>query len=126
MAKLMNLSLKSWLSIPNFVLQLWRKFGAESLGSIEARYSSGSVHSNSRSVLTFNPITFDPQVEEQEWPVTPYQIKVYTLPHCPLSFFSVYVDGVKVGKKVLKHGKDWYVLLKIMPFFSTLAFMYLL
>ena len=51
--------------------------------------------------------TFDPQVEEQEWPVTPYQIKVYTLPHCPLSFFSVYVDGVKVGKKVLKHGKDW-------------------
>ena len=38
-------------------------------------------------------------MEEQEWPVTPYQIKVYTLPHCPLSFFSVYVDGVKVGEK---------------------------
>ena len=57
--------------------------------------------------------TFDPQVEEQEWPVTPYQIKVYTLPHCPLSFFSVYVDGVKVGKKVLKHGKDWWVRPKI-------------
>ena len=40
------------------------------------------------------------EVEEQKWPVTPYTIRVCTEPHCPLSWFDVYVDGVKVGWEV--------------------------
>ena len=46
------------------------------------------------------------EVEEQEWPVTPYQIKVYTQSHCPLSWLDVYVDGVRVSKHVLKGGES--------------------
>jgi len=47
------------------------------------------------------------EIEEQEWPVTPYQIRVYTYPHCPQSWFDVYVDGVKVGWRVLAGGREW-------------------
>ena len=46
------------------------------------------------------------EVEEQEWPVTPYQIKVYTLPQTPLSWLHVYVDGVKVHKCALNEEES--------------------
>ena len=45
------------------------------------------------------------EVEEQEWPVTPYQIKLYTLPHCPVSRLYVYVDGIRVYKATLSGGE---------------------
>lgn len=49
------------------------------------------------------------EMEEQKWPVTPYTIKVYTKPCCPLSWFDVYVDGVKVGWEVCGGAmrKEW-------------------
>lgn len=49
------------------------------------------------------------EMEEQKWPVTPYTIRVYTEPHCPLSWFDVYVDGVKVGWEVCGGAlrKEW-------------------
>ena len=50
------------------------------------------------------------QVEEQEWPVTPYQIKIYAQRHCPNSWYYVYVDGVCVNWNVLDSGKEWLVL----------------
>ena len=54
--------------------------------------------------------TFDPQVEEQEWPVTPYQIKVYTQTHCPDSWYYVYVDGVQSEWEVVNGGTEWLAL----------------
>ena len=46
------------------------------------------------------------EVEEQQWPVTPYQIKVYTSPYCPQSWYDVYVDGIRVGWNVLEGGRS--------------------
>ncbi len=49
------------------------------------------------------------EVEEQEWPVTPYQVKIYTEPHCPQSMFCVYVDGVDTSDActLLSGGQSW-------------------
>ena len=49
------------------------------------------------------------EVEEQEWPVTPYQVKIYTEPHCPQSMFDLYVDGSRVSKScdILAAGQSW-------------------
>jgi len=58
----------------------------------------------SLSQLFFAPAT---QIEEQEWPVTPYQVKVSTQPHTPDSWYYVYVDGVKVHGKLLGAGREW-------------------
>ena len=49
----------------------------------------------------------DPQIEEQEWPVTPYEMQISAWAHCPESWYFLYVDGVKVNWKVLKGGKEW-------------------
>ncbi len=51
------------------------------------------------------------EVEEQSWPVTPYTIRVFTEPHCTLSWFDIYVDGVKVDWRVIGGSslhKEWY------------------
>ena len=50
------------------------------------------------------------QIEEQEWPVTPYQIKVYTQTHCPDSWYYVYVDGVQSEWEVVNGGTEWLAL----------------
>ena len=47
------------------------------------------------------------EAEEQEWPVTPYQVKITVKPHCPQSWFDVIIDGVKVGRQVLSGGGQW-------------------
>lgn len=44
------------------------------------------------------------EIEEQEWPVTPYQIRVTVQPFCPDSWYHIYVDGVKVDWHVLGSG----------------------
>ena len=49
------------------------------------------------------------QIEEQDWPVTPYQIKVYTQAHCPDSWYYVYVDGVESEWEVVRGGTEWLV-----------------
>ena len=46
------------------------------------------------------------EVEEQEWPVTPYQIKLSVEPHCPISWYDVYVDGSQVAHWVLDGGQS--------------------
>ena len=48
------------------------------------------------------------EVEEQSWPVTPYTIRVFTEPHCTLSWFDFYVDGVKVDWRVIGGSSEWY------------------
>ena len=51
------------------------------------------------------------EVEEQSWPVTPYTIRVFTEPHCTLSWFDIYVDGVIVDWRVIGGSsvhKEWY------------------
>ena len=54
--------------------------------------------------------SFTSKVEEQEWPVTPYQIKVYTQTHCPDSWYYVYVDGVQSEWEVVNGGTEWLAL----------------
>ncbi len=49
------------------------------------------------------------ELEEQQWPVTPYQVKVQTRPHCPQCWYEVHVDGTRVGQTVLKGGETWLV-----------------
>ena len=57
--------------------------------------------------LMFSSLT--PQIEEQDWPVTPYQIKVYTQAHCPDSWYYVHVDGVVSEWEVVHGGTEWQV-----------------
>lgn len=49
------------------------------------------------------------EVEEQEWPVTPYQVKVYAEPQCPQSSFVLYVDGIRTSRllRILSGGQSW-------------------
>ena len=47
------------------------------------------------------------EIEEQEWPVTPYQLLISAKPHCPQSWFEVYIDGAKVYGRVLNGGQEW-------------------
>ena len=44
------------------------------------------------------------EVEEQEWPVTPYEVRVETSSTCPFSWFRLYVDGVEVNGDVCGEG----------------------
>lgn len=48
------------------------------------------------------------EIEEQEWPVTPYKVRICSTSRCPQSWFHVYVDGVEVGKRVLSGKQEWY------------------
>ena len=62
----------------------------------------------------FTPYSFHQRVPEfvngedetQEWPVTPYEIQLFLLPGMDASWMTVFVDGVKVAKHVLKEGQN--------------------
>ena len=46
------------------------------------------------------------EVEEQEWPVTPYQVRVETSPSCQESWFHLCVDGVEVNWHIAGKGRS--------------------
>ena len=46
------------------------------------------------------------EVEVQEWPVTPYEVKVYLHPEEEMSSLVLYIDGVRVGTKIIKGGSS--------------------
>ncbi len=61
----------------------------------------------------YTPVSYQQQVkemvygeiEEQQWPVTPYQVKIQSMPHCPQSWYDVLVDGTVVGRRGLQGGE---------------------
>lgn len=68
------------------------------------------VESNLCTPVTYRQLvreTVYGEIEEQEWPVTPYRVKVEASPHCPQSWYELYVDGTKVGKRVMQGGETW-------------------
>ena len=49
------------------------------------------------------------EVEEQQWPVTPYKVEVEAKASCPQSWYFLYIDGVLAGRAVLKATEKRYV-----------------
>lgn len=60
----------------------------------------------------WTPVSYEQEVRErvgdemevQKWPVTPYEVSVRSGPLSEESWFCLYVDGTRVGTRVLGHG----------------------